>query len=416
MAIAAVPDYLGNNFGTASPGLRFGMYFQGWRHDWKKYVPDSKKNEPTVLKPVCNLNGNDLETMKQLLARQQASFSAISCAANSLQLDAISTAPFATGLGNEHPTENGFSFLNPYGLPYLPGSGVKGVLRQAARELASGVWGGSDWSEEKRFTLSLAKKKSIPLSMLDVLFGKENDDGDKEHLRGALTFWDVIPQIAPIDPKKPEVISLHVEIMTPHQKHYYQEGQSPHDSGQLNPISFLTVPPGSGFTFHIQCNLALLERNAPDLAKEGKWKQLMQAAFEHAFNWLGFGAKTAVGYGAMQEDATKKAAREEQERQRQEAARRSSLSPEDLAYDQHQPVIDDFLKAFDHARKGPYQAGQEFDSKRNIFIETAKGWEDLRSRHEAAALLEDTIKWGASKKGKDRLKEAVTQLREQPAS
>lgn len=291
MAIAAVPNYLGNDFSKASPGLRFGMYFQGWRHDWTKYVPDSKKNEPSVLKPACNLNGSDLETMKKLLLRQQASFKVISCAANSLQLDAISTAPFATGLGNEHPTENGFSFLNPYGLPYLPGSGVKGVLRQAARELASGEWGDSDWSEEKRFTLSFGKNKLIPLSMLDVLFGKESKDSDKEHLRGTLTFWDVIPQI--------KGDHLHVEIMTPHQKHYYQDGQSPHDSGQPVPISFLTVPPGSGFTFHVQCNLALLERNAPALAKDEQWKKLLQAAFEHAFNWLGFGAKTAVGYGAM---------------------------------------------------------------------------------------------------------------------
>jgi CRISPR-associated protein Cmr6 len=29
------------------------------------------------------------------------------------------------------------------------------------------------------------------------------------------------------------------------------------------------------------------------------WKALLQSAFEHAFQWLGFGAKTAVGYGAM---------------------------------------------------------------------------------------------------------------------
>lgn len=36
--------------------------------------------------------------------------------------------------------------------------------------------------------------------------------------------------------------------------------------------------------------------------------------------------------------------------------------------------------------------------------------EDQRSRTEAATLLEETIKWGVSKKGKDRLKEAVKQL------
>ena len=53
-----------------------------------------------------------------------------------IHMEARSIAPFATGLGNEHPLENGFAFLNPYGLPYLPGSGVKGVVRRAAEELA----------------------------------------------------------------------------------------------------------------------------------------------------------------------------------------------------------------------------------------------------------------------------------------
>ena len=32
---------------------------------------------------------------------------------------------------------------------------------------------------------------------------------------------------------------LQVDVMTPHQTHYYAEGESPHDSGQPNPI----VPP-----------------------------------------------------------------------------------------------------------------------------------------------------------------------------
>jgi CRISPR-associated protein Cmr6 len=310
-----------------------------------------------------------------------------------LAFDAQAIAPFTTGLGNEHPLENGFAFLNPYGLPYLPGSGVKGVLRQAARELAKGEWGQSEWSAEKRYSLPSEKDESIPLSMLDVLFGRETADGDTEHLRGALTFWDVIPQI--------KGDHLHVEIITPHQKHYYQDGQNPHDSGQPVPISFLTVPPGSGFTFFVQCNLALLERHAPELANGEKWKHLLLAAFEHAFNWLGFGAKTAVGYGAMQENAAKKAEREEQLRKQQEEARRSTLSPDDLAWEVNQPVITKFREAFEQASKTAYQAGQDFDNKRNDFIKAAEAWTDQRSRTAAAELLSETLKWGVSKKGKD---------------
>src|SRR5690625_7299883 len=99
--------------------------------------------------------------MNQLLVLKQAAINNVTRAANGLQLDAITTAPFATGLGNEHPTENGFAFLNPYGLPYLPASGVKGVLRQAARELASGDWGESDWSGDYINTLLGSDRKSV---------------------------------------------------------------------------------------------------------------------------------------------------------------------------------------------------------------------------------------------------------------
>src|SRR5438445_3538425 len=85
--------------------------------------------------------------------------------------------------------------------------------------------------------------------------------------------------------------------MTPHQTHYYQGGEWPHESGQPNPIAFLTVPPGSRFTFHITCDRARLNKIAPNLGERELWKQLLERAFEHAFAWLGFGAKTAVGYG-----------------------------------------------------------------------------------------------------------------------
>ena len=50
----------------------------------------------------------------------------------------------------------------------------------------------------------------------------------------------------------------------------------------------------------------------------------MEAAFEHAFAWLGFGAKTAVGYGAMEEDpavaeSRRKAIEEKRQQEQAEA-------------------------------------------------------------------------------------------------
>ena len=342
MPIAAVPDYMGVDFQHASPGMRFGMYLK------LSEGPAWNKLKERPLDGAKGLNDNDRHTLQALLARQRQLFDGSVAAAAGLRLEALATAPFTTGLGNEHPTENGFAFLNPYGLPYLPGSGVKGVLRQAARELASGDWGETGgWSGAKTITLMQGEddkrrtaldkaQQPVMLSQLDVLFGSEPADGDTEHLRGALGFWDVIPKI----PGN----SLTVDIINPHQRHYYAAKDSarnvvsPHDSGELKPIRFLTVPPDSGFAFHVVCNLAHLARLAPELVQGERWKTLLEAAFAHAFQWLGFGAKTAVGYGAMSIDseAADKAASLQAERQAEAArlheaaerqARRNAMTP-----------------------------------------------------------------------------------------
>lgn len=364
MPIAAVPAYLGRDFKDASPGLRFGMYLALWGVNrrsgaqlWTTFDLDyevrgqareerevRKENKVAALNDARALSLHDRQTLAALDQRQRSSFSATEPAAGRICLEALSTAPFTTGLGNAHPLENGFAFINPYGLPYLPGSGVKGVLRQAARELAgldiNAQWDiPSNWNEDA----------------ITALFGKQPNDDDTDHLRGALTFWDVIPQI--------KGDSLTVDIMTPHQSHYYQQkpdaraanSTTPHDSGQPNPITFLTVPPGSGFTFHVTCDLAHLERLAPDLAADGSWKAMLEAAFEHAFLWLGFGAKTSVGYGAMQKDP-EAGAREAARLQAQaEATRRAQKEAEREAALAQMSPLDREIREFLDARQDKNQ-------------------------------------------------------------
>jgi len=417
MPIAAVPKYLGQDFKDASPGMRFGMLLNIWEGaSWS--LP--KNNSP---KDATRLEQADRDRLDAVYKRQDCLAKAIITATptNILRLEAKSTAPFTTGLGNEHPLKNGFAFLNPYGLPYLPGSGVKGVLRQAARELASGEWGDSHgWSAEKNIEITLGKNV-IRISLLDVLFGLESQDGDKQHLRGALTFWDVIPQIVGN--------SLTVEIMTPHQSHYYQQKSdrksgdsvSPHDSGSPNPLSFLTVPPGSNFSFFVTCDTTLLARHASHLIEGEHWKTLLQAAFEHAFEWLGFGAKTAVGYGAMERDLVKEQRAEEErikaEQQANETKRIDELSPEDLAHEENLKQVGTFSQQFETARKNAYQPGSAFDTQRIQFMQTALAWNDPRSRTAAGEQLAITMSkaWGTpgKKERKQQINEAIQKLKDE---
>lgn len=300
MGIAAVPAYLGNNFDGSSPGLNFGMYLPVWNAaDWSR-----EQVKTDSLKKIVRLSDADKQRMVALRERHDAVATTVP-AGQILSVEALSVAPFATGLGNEHPLENGFAFLKPYGLPYLAGSGVKGVLRKAACELAEGLFGKpNDWTQDA----------------MEVLFGKGNGGTDENGLRGALIVWDVVPELAGG--------ALRVDVMTAHQSHYLIEADTPHESGKPNPINFLTVPPGSRFDFHVQCDVPFLRRQPHGDALVDSWKALVTAALEHAFKWLGFGAKTAVGYGAMRVDPQAARRRQQAEQARKEAAEEARTARE----------------------------------------------------------------------------------------
>ena len=291
--MAAIPAYISStgkdSFKDAAPGHKFLGYFRNWQGlDGDPFAPykgkarligqippgpqkraanDQLKSEfDAVLNEVCSLPKTSTAQVASLRDRQHALIKHYG--ANGYRISTLSTAPFATGLGNEHPIENGFAFLTPYGLPYLAGSGVKGILRRAMQELMD--------DGEAGFT-DVA---------INALFGPEEVKQPEDAQRGALDFWDVFPN--------PASGKLVVEIMTPHYGKYYQGDEAPHDSGAPVPVSFLAVPAKSNFDFHVVCHVARLPA-----ALQSQWRDLLDGAFKHAFEWVGFGAKTSVGYGAM---------------------------------------------------------------------------------------------------------------------
>lgn len=283
--VAATPDFVPHDLRDAAPGHRYQLYLQHWQGQngtafapYKKAMAQGKdekaehtKQSNAVLKDLCPLPASSVKLMKSIQARQQAAIGQYG--ESGYRISTTSTAPFATGLGNEHPIENGFAFLTPYGLPYLAGSGVKGILRRAMQELRDDLNAG--------FTNEA----------IHALFGPKEVNKPEDAKRGALDFWDVFP--------KPFADKLVVEIMTPHFGSYYQGKSTPHDSGTPIPVSFLAVPAKSDFDFHVVCHPTRLPESL-----QHTWRDLLQKAFDHAFEWVGFGAKTSVGYGAMKAAAS----------------------------------------------------------------------------------------------------------------
>lgn len=346
MGIYAVPSYMDAHLGASDdspfgeidnlpPGHRFDIFFPCWRREnWQK----EKNRDLEALKSVTDVGRLGASIRKALVARQK--FAAASLGDACLSVEAKTSSPFMTGLGMEHPLENGFAFISPYGIPYLPGSGVKGVLRRAAEDLALGLYGDArGWDMLKVWRLfgfdpssaHLAGFRECPDEMLaeftkerKKLYTQSLDAVSSEDARrfleemlgpdeskpyaddprrfllaiqcdkklrdslawqGALRFWDVFPAVD----------NLAVEILNPHYGDYYQGNSPPTDCQSPVPVFFLTIPPGVAFLFQVHC----IEKNLPDQVKT-TWRSLLKTAFDQAFDRVGFGAKTAVGYGRFQ--------------------------------------------------------------------------------------------------------------------
>lgn len=175
---------------------------------------------------------------------------------------------FVTGLGAPHPLENGFTFDRAAGVPYLPGSSVKGVARAGAELHRDGAG-----SAEQRAAL----QKTI-----DRIFGPEGDEAKNNPAVGSVIFFDAYPTKWP---------KLEPDIMNPHYQDYYTSKGNTPPADYLDPVPifFLTVAPRTAFRFMVGPRAGDVQADATQALQ---WlKDGLQA--------LGAGAKTAAGYGAF---------------------------------------------------------------------------------------------------------------------
>jgi len=193
-------------------------------------------------------------------------------------------SPLITGIGQPHPNEVGMVFDHTIGIPYIPASSVKGIVRFAhILELI----------ESENLQQFLNKEKdaiieSIPETKIPTIFGGDADEekeGKKKtkKLKGKVIFLDAYPTKVP---------DLHVDIMNPHYGQYYSDDENkipPADYLDPTPIKFLTVKPGTVFTFK-----ALISKDSDFLL------QPVKTAFQIALEEEGVGAKTSVGYGRFE--------------------------------------------------------------------------------------------------------------------
>lgn len=241
-------------------------------------------------------------------------------------------SPLVVGLGGKNPLEFGITLHHVTGLPYIPGSALKGVTRAytlllIAEQLQIPVLQGPAFLRMKE----RKPPKETPLEALDTLLSvvelqsqqealaalnkalRDPDLGDQRlekqfsleeivdrsdatqfrtmfgstESSGQIVFGDGVVKVLPKDGTL-----FRVDVMTPHFPKYYgsEGGASPSDDDSPNPVLFLTVATGTAFGFAV-CGRS--DSVADDVSSA-------MNLLREALDIMGIGAKTAAGYGVFQ--------------------------------------------------------------------------------------------------------------------
>ena len=215
------------------------------------------------------------------------------------------------GLGAEHVLETSLTLHHIFGIPYIPGSALKGVARMV------NFWKIADESskksdkdiqglQEQLYDKEISNSDSNGILKHKLLFGTQN-------FKGLLVFLDAYPEIQ----NKQQIFEL--DVMTPHYQGYYTKNQVPGDWENPNPIPFLTVKKGITFCFNVLFDKFRAERIltlkddefpnanvAKEIIKEwlsndfSKISQDVKEWIEEALTEFGVGAKTRLGYGIFE--------------------------------------------------------------------------------------------------------------------
>ena len=219
------------------------------------------------------------------------------------------------GLGAGHVLETSLTLHHIFGIPYIPASALKGVVRMVSFwEIVEKQNKKLDEDIEKLqkhlYDDEISNSDSEDILKHKLLFGTQN-------FKGLLVFLDAYPEIQ--DNKnnqnnntnqKDEGI-FELDVMTPHYQGYYTKNQVPGDWENPNPIIFLTVKKGITFCFNV-----LFDRfRSKEISGNGGFPEEVKKIVK---NWLGnsselsgivrgwvkkalkefgVGAKTRLGYG-----------------------------------------------------------------------------------------------------------------------
>lgn len=175
--------------------------------------------------------------------------------------------------GQKNEAKLGLSFDHTTGLPFIPGSSVKGLLRS--------VFPGPRKENEKERCDFIREKMGKTLSDDEIkrlcvaIFGSDNKDKDS-HIQGCDIFFDAFP----VGSKNG---LLDMDYITPHKDEF----------SDPTPIQFMRIKPEVTFRFSFKLISTKLSETVI-IGTDDKEK-----LFKAILTTVGIGAKTNVGYGQL---------------------------------------------------------------------------------------------------------------------
>jgi len=211
------------------------------------------------------------------------------------------------GLGSGHVLETSLTLHHIFGVPYIPASALKGVVRMVSFwEIAEKENKKTDNDienlQKQLYDSEISSSDNEDVLKHKLLFGTQG-------FKGLLVFLDAFPEIQ----SNQDIFEL--DVMTPHYSSYYTKGEPPGDWENPRPIVFLTVKKGIAFCF----NVLFDKFRADEILKDDRFSQEIKNLIDSWKNnsysdlsnevkrWLedslkefGVGAKTRLGYGIFE--------------------------------------------------------------------------------------------------------------------
>ncbi len=258
---------INRNFNNISNlNLSLTKYVNGWKENWEF---ESKGKGEYIEKAIKS--NYDKITYTKFLARWEILLHSI----NSIQIKGKVLWRLVVGLGSGSVLETSMTLHHIFGVPFIPGTALKGVvssyyIERNRENLTKGmeVANSQRKRENKREYKTLEEYAMNEDANYIELFGNENQ-------KGKLTFLDAYPTTFP---------NLEIDIMNPHFGDYYDGKTPPADWLSPKPIKFLTVAKDTEFIFAFKTDKSNLIPEVKTLIKE-------------SLQDFGIGAKTSVGYG-----------------------------------------------------------------------------------------------------------------------